>query len=291
MLTALARLAFDARAAGRELGAELDFGNPLCETGGFLCEVGDDSEVDVSGALKVGVTIARPELVVNATVFEVDALQEIVVRRSRRFIHDRGRIAVLVFPGTNSEEETLRLLRDCGGDAELVHWSRAQTFGAFDAYVLPGGFAYEDRIRAGAVAAHDEAMDVVIAAARSGKLVLGICNGAQILLEAGLVPGTGAARRPTAAFTGNAPVPHFVCRHVYLRLAVAPERCAITASLPPAALIPAYAAHGEGRLAASGEHLAEIVAGDHLAFVYAERRAAPKTPPFPTGRPSAVRGW
>ncbi|MGB8519810.1 MAG: phosphoribosylformylglycinamidine synthase subunit PurL [Candidatus Tumulicola sp.] len=77
MLTALARLAFDARAAGRELGAELDFGNPLCETGGFLCEVSDDSEVDVSGALKIGVTIARPELVVNATVFEVDALQEI----------------------------------------------------------------------------------------------------------------------------------------------------------------------------------------------------------------------
>ncbi len=181
-----------------------------------------------------------------------------------------GSIAVLVFPGTNSEEETLRLLRDCGGDAELVHWSQSQTLGAFDAYVLPGGFAYEDRIRAGAVAAHDEAMDAVVTAARSGKLVLGICNGAQMLLEAGLVPGTGTARRPTAAFTNNAPVPHFVCRHVYLRLAVEPQRCAITASLPPAALIPAYAAHGEGRLAASPEHLAEILAGDHLAFVYAD---------------------
>src|SRR5581483_11744072 len=178
-------------------------------------------------------------------------------------------IAVLVFPGTNSEEETLRLLRDCGGDAELVHWSRAKMLGGFDAYVLPGGFAYEDRIRAGAVAAHDEAMDAVVAAAHSGKLVLGICNGAQILLEAGLVPGTGEGRRPTAAFTNNAPVPHFVCRHVCLRLAVAPDRCAITASLPAAALIPAYAAHGEGRLAASNEHLDEIVRGDHIAFVYA----------------------
>ena len=194
-----------------------------------------------------------------------------------------GRIAVLVFPGTNSEEETLRLLRDCGGDAELVHWSRAQTLGAFDAYVLPGGFAYEDRIRAGAVAAHDEAMDAVVTAARSGKLVLGICNGAQILLEAGLVPGTGTARRPTAAFTNNAPVPHFVCRHVYMGLAVAPERCAITAALPPAALIPAYAAHGEGRLAASGEHLAEIVAGDHLAFVYADASGRTEDSAVPNG--------
>ncbi|HEX8807255.1 MAG TPA: phosphoribosylformylglycinamidine synthase subunit PurQ, partial [Candidatus Aquilonibacter sp.] len=71
------------------------------------------------------------------------------------------RIAVPVFPGTNSEDETLRLLRDCGGDAQLVHWSRASTLTAYDAYVLPGGFAYEDRIRAGAIAAHDAAMDHV----------------------------------------------------------------------------------------------------------------------------------
>ena len=181
-----------------------------------------------------------------------------------------SRIAVLVFPGTNSEEETLRVLRDCGGDAELVHWSRSGALDAFDAFVLPGGFAYEDRIRAGAVAAHDAAMDAVAAGAAAGKLVLGICNGAQILLEAGLVPGTGAAGRPTAAFTNNAPVPHFVCRHVHMRLAVAPERSAITAALPRAAVIPAYAAHGEGRLAAPDAHLAEIVAGNHLAFVYSD---------------------
>ena len=77
MLTALARLAFDARAAGRELGAELDFGNPLCEAGGFICEVGDDSFLDVSGALKIGATIGRPQLVVNGTTFDVGALYEI----------------------------------------------------------------------------------------------------------------------------------------------------------------------------------------------------------------------
>ena len=103
----------------------------------------------------------------------------------------------------------MRLLRDCGGDAELVHWSRAGELPGYDAYVLPGGFAYEDRIRAGAIAAHDRIMDAVIEGAGRGKLVFGICNGAQTLLEAGLVPGTGGARRPTAAFTRNAPVPHF----------------------------------------------------------------------------------
>ncbi|HEY1653882.1 MAG TPA: phosphoribosylformylglycinamidine synthase I [Candidatus Tumulicola sp.] len=180
-----------------------------------------------------------------------------------------GAIAVLVFPGTNSENETLRLLRDCGGRAELVHWSRGETLGDFDAYVLPGGFAYEDRIRAGAISAHDRMMDFVIGGAQVGKLVMGVCNGAQILLEAGLVPGTGPIRRPAAAFTDNAPVPHFVCRHVYMKLAVAPARSPITAALPDEALIPSFAAHGQGRLAADAAQLDEIVAGDRLAFVYA----------------------
>jgi phosphoribosylformylglycinamidine synthase I len=194
-----------------------------------------------------------------------------------------ARIAVLVFPGTNSEEETLRLLRDCGGDAELVHWSRAQALAEYEAYVLPGGFAYEDRIRAGAIAAHDRMMDDVIAGAQTGKLVFGVCNGAQILLEAGLVPGTGPLRRPTAAFTDNGPVPHFVCRHVYMKLAIEPSRCAITAALSSDAAIPAYAAHGEGRLAASAQHLQEIVAGDHLAFVYARADGAVDAAAVPNG--------
>jgi phosphoribosylformylglycinamidine synthase subunit PurQ / glutaminase len=198
-----------------------------------------------------------------------------------------GRIAVLVFPGTNSEDETLRVLRDCGGDAELIHWSSPERLSGYDAYVLSGGFAHEDRIRAGAVAAHDRMMDFVIDGAERGKLVFGICNGAQILLEAGLVPGTGAIRKPTAAFTHNAPAPHFVCRHVYMKLAVAPARCAITATLPADALVPAWAAHGEGRLAATAEHLDEIVTGGHLAFVYAHADGTVDDAAVPNG--SALR--
>lgn len=197
------------------------------------------------------------------------------------------RIAVPVFPGTNSEDETVRLLRDCGGDAQLVHWSEPQRLAEYDAYVLSGGFAYEDRIRAGAIAAHDRMLDFVIDGAAAGKLVFGICNGAQILLEAGLVPGTSGERKPTAAFAANAPEPHFVCRHVYLKLAVEPARCAITAALPPGALVPAWAAHAEGRLAATPEHLDEIVAGDHLAFVYANADGSVNDAAVPSG--SALR--
>jgi phosphoribosylformylglycinamidine synthase subunit PurQ / glutaminase len=198
-----------------------------------------------------------------------------------------ARIAVPVFPGTNSEDETVRLLRDCGGDAELVHWSQPQRLAEYDAYVLSGGFAYEDRIRAGAIAAHDRILDFVIDGASAGKLVFGICNGAQILLEAGLVPGTNAARRPTAAFAKNAPEPHFVCRHVYMKLAIEPSRCAITAALVAGTLVPAWAAHAEGRLAATPEHLDEIVTGDHLAFVYANADGTVNDAAVPNG--SALR--
>ncbi len=178
------------------------------------------------------------------------------------------RIAVLVFPGTNSEEETVRLLCAYGADARLVHWNRAQTLEDYDAYVLSGGFAYEDRIRAGAIAAHDAMMDPVIDGARTGKLVMGICNGAQILLEAGLVPGGDDSRRPTAAFTHNEPR-HFICKHVYVKLAVEPRRSSITAALAADAVLPAWAAHAEGRLVARDAEMKEIEAGDHLAFVYA----------------------
>ena len=180
-----------------------------------------------------------------------------------------AKIAVLVFPGTNSEVETLALLQDCGGDATLVHWSQADTLRRYDAHVLPGGFAYEDRIRAGAIPAHHPMMDHVIEAAQRGKFVLGICNGAQILLEAGLVPGTGEVRQPTAAFTRNGPIPHFISKHVHMKLAVPPSRSPILAGLEDGALIPSWASHGEGRLAATDEHLRELTAGAHLAFVYA----------------------
>jgi phosphoribosylformylglycinamidine synthase I len=201
-----------------------------------------------------------------------------------------ARIAVLVFPGTNSEDETQRLLRDCGGDAELVHWSRAESLAGYDAYVLPGGFAHEDRVRAGAIAAHDRMMDFVIEGAAKGKMVLGVCNGAQILLEAGLVPGNGSARRPTAAFTFNAPQPHFICRLVHVMLVVDPSRSPITAALPSGAIIPAYTANVQGRLAATPEHLDEIVKGEHVAFIYSRADGAIDVSAIPNGSALSAAG-
>ncbi len=77
VLTALARMAFDARAQGRALGAEIDYGNPFCEAGGYLCEVSDAGALDLTGVLRIGTTLAEPALIVNGTRFEVDALHAI----------------------------------------------------------------------------------------------------------------------------------------------------------------------------------------------------------------------
>jgi phosphoribosylformylglycinamidine synthase len=99
-------------------------------------------------------------------------------------------VAVLLFPGMNCESETLRALASVGVDAEIVRANEPRDrLVRHDGYVLPGGFSYEDRIRAGVVAAWHPAVETVIREAEAGKPVCGICNGAQILLEAGLVPG------------------------------------------------------------------------------------------------------
>lgn len=201
-----------------------------------------------------------------------------------------AKVAVLVFPGTNSESETQRLLVDVGLHSTVVHWSQARTLGQYDAFVLPGGFAYEDRVRAGAIPAHDPMMDEVVRGSLAGKLVLGICNGAQILLEAGLVPGTGQVRRPTAAFTHNGPVRKFVCRRVHVKLLIAPGRCAITAALDPGAVIPAWAAHGQGRLAATATHLDEITSGGHVAFCYSHADGSLDAKAVPNGSALACAG-
>ncbi len=193
-------------------------------------------------------------------------------------------VGVLIFPGTNSEEETWRACRAVGLAAELVPWNAPlDDVRAFAAYVLPGGFAYEDRVRAGAIAAHDRLMDAVREGAAAGKPVLGICNGAQILLESGLAPQLDDASRVQAGFTRNAPRGKYRSTHVHVKLAIPPERCAITASLAPGTVLPAWASHGEGRLAASSAVLERLEREDRIAFVYCDARGETTPESVPNG--------
>jgi phosphoribosylformylglycinamidine synthase len=194
------------------------------------------------------------------------------------------RVGILIFPGTNSEEETLRACRAVGLETELVHWNaELDSVRAFDAYILPGGFAYEDRVRAGAIAAHDRLMLAVREGAAQGKLVLGICNGAQVLLESGLAPGLDGGVQAQAGFAKNAPLGKFRSTHVYVKLAIPPARCAITAFLSAGAIIPAWASHGEGRLAAQPDLLKRIASEGHLAFTYCDAKGDAASEDVPNG--------
>jgi phosphoribosylformylglycinamidine synthase subunit PurQ / glutaminase len=97
-------------------------------------------------------------------------------------------VGVLVFPGSNCEQDVVEVVRALGGDAELV-WHGATSVASFDALVLPGGFAHGDYLRPGAIARFSPVMDAVRAFAAEGGPVVGICNGFQVLCESGLLPG------------------------------------------------------------------------------------------------------
>src|SRR5204862_3830842 len=100
-----------------------------------------------------------------------------------------ARVAVVQFPGTNCERETVRALRAVECSVNLIWHADLFPLDSFDAVVLPGGFAYGDHLRAGAIARFAPVMACIEQFARRGGLVLGICNGFQVLLEAGLLPG------------------------------------------------------------------------------------------------------
>ena len=115
--------------------------------------------------------------------------------------------AVVVFPGTNCEHDVVYALRVLGADAELV-WHRETNLSDFDGAILPGGFAHGDYLRTGAIARFSPVMGEVTRMASEGAPVLGICNGFQMLCEAGLLPGAFIANRDLS----------FICRYVDLEV-------------------------------------------------------------------------
>ena len=122
-------------------------------------------------------------------------------------------ICIVQFPGVNCEYETARAVEAAGMAAAVVRWNRLDAdLSGFDGFVLPGGFSYEDRVRAGAIAAGEDIMAGLMEEAGTGKPVVGICNGAQVLVECGLVPGSAGSGntpfivvRPDASFPSETP--------------------------------------------------------------------------------------
>lgn len=184
---------------------------------------------------------------------------------------NRPLVAVLQFPGSNCEYETASVVRESGMDAGIYRWNQLEELSdsAPDAFILPGGFSFQDRVRAGAVAAKEEIMDLVFNEAQSGKPVLGICNGAQILVESGLVPGWENGRIESALAANHIQGRSgYLSRWVFLR---ANER-ALSAS-PWLAMIgnsaiPVPIAHAEGRFVFAEEDTQRVE--DCAALVYCD---------------------
>ena len=180
----------------------------------------------------------------------------------------RPRIAVLVFPGSNDERDAALALEGLGAEAKLV-WHAEPELPDVEAVVLPGGFSYGDYLRCGAIARFATVMEAVGAFAEDGGLVLGICNGFQVLCEAGLLPGT---LRPNASL-------EFVCRDVALRLERADTPFTSRADSGQSLTIPIK--HGEGCYFADEELLAELERNGQVVLRYEQN---------PNGSVAAIAG-
>jgi phosphoribosylformylglycinamidine synthase len=165
--------------------------------------------------------------------------------------------AVVVFPGINRERDMMRALTLVTGRAPVSVWHRETELPEVDLIVLPGGFSYGDYLRCGAIAARSPIMADIRAKAAQGRRVLGVCNGFQILTEAGLLPG---------ALVRNAEL-RFVCRHVILRVENA--RTFFTCRAREGDLLRCPVAHGEGNYTCGHETLRRLEGEGRVVFRYA----------------------
>lgn len=166
--------------------------------------------------------------------------------------------AVIVFPGLNRDRDMIAALTKVSGTAPAIVWHQDTELPDVDLIVIPGGFSYGDYLRSGAIAARSPIMDQVRARAEQGAKVLGVCNGFQILIEAGLLPG--ALMRNTSL--------KFVCREVKLEVTNADTD--FTRGYTKGQIIRCPVAHHDGNYFADAETLKRLEGEDLVAFRYAE---------------------
>jgi phosphoribosylformylglycinamidine synthase len=188
------------------------------------------------------------------------------------------RVALIQFPGSNCEWETKRAAEAAGMVCDVFRWNRdPAALVEYDGYIIGGGFSYQDRVRSGVIATKEPIVTTMFEqVADHGKPVLGICNGAQVLVEAGLVPGLDPGR-VEMGMAPNYPDPDgrigdFCCRWVYLRHACQRGRCALAARVPADHVWPVPIAHGEGRFTTRDpELLDQLRANDQIVFQYCDQ--------------------
>ncbi|MCC6736063.1 MAG: phosphoribosylformylglycinamidine synthase subunit PurQ [Bauldia sp.] len=166
--------------------------------------------------------------------------------------------AVIVFPGSNRDRDMIAALELISGQKPISVWHAETSLPKLDLIVLPGGFAYGDYLRTGAIAARANVMRAVTEAAEAGVAVLGVCNGFQILCEAGLLPGVLMRNSRLS----------FICRDVNLRVETTDSR--FTSAYRKGEVFSTPVAHGEGNYRADDETLKRLAGEDRVAFRYVD---------------------
>jgi len=166
------------------------------------------------------------------------------------------KFGVIVFPGSNCDRDVAYITRDLLHQPTRMIWHEETDISGLDTIIIPGGFSYGDYLRCGAIARFSPVMQATIAHAQQGKFVLGICNGFQVLTEAGLLPGALVRNRDL----------HFICDRVPLR--VENNTLPWTQAYSPQQIITLPIAHGEGSYYADAETLAELERHRQVLFRY-----------------------
>lgn len=187
------------------------------------------------------------------------------------------RTAVVTFPGSNCDYDVYQAIKDVGGEPEY-RWHRETLLGSVDAVVLPGGFSYGDYLRAGAIARMSPIMEQVVAFAEAGGPVLGVCNGFQVLCEAGLLPG---------ALTRNDTL-RFESKDVWIRVEDADTMFSSDYARGQALRMPI--AHAEGNYYADPATLESLESAGQVVFRYCDPSGSDAAGSNPNGSARDIAG-
>ncbi len=186
--------------------------------------------------------------------------------------------AVLQFPGSNCDQDVVHVLRHVLGHSARFLWHKEHSLGESDAVIIPGGFSYGDYLRTGAIARFSPVMEAVQVFAANGGLVLGVCNGFQILCEAGLLPGALIRNRSL----------QFRCEHIFLKTSTTDSP--FTNQIPEDKLLRVPIAHGEGCYFADDETLAQLRANNQILWRYVDARGEATETANPNGSLDNIAG-
>ncbi len=186
--------------------------------------------------------------------------------------------AVLQFPGSNCDQDVVHVLRNVLGHSARLLWHKEDSLGDADAVVIPGGFSYGDYLRTGAIARFSPVMGAVQRFALQGGRVLGVCNGFQILCEAGLLPGALIRNRSL----------QFRCENVYLQTVTAESP--FTCKIPAGRLLRIPIAHGEGCYFADDDTLARLRSNDQILWRYVDSQGQATEQANPNGSLDNIAG-